>query len=295
MARPLAHIAAHAYTACIMKIGYSYDLQVTDLNRESIILDALALGQIALPVAEAHSAQIGDMLTVFVHSDVDGTAVATCKQPLVCRDQCSSLKVVDITNAGAFMDWGLDKNLLMPFAEQRRPVEIGRYESVLVYLDNSGRLAASSRLDHHLPETVDDFQPWQPVSLLIYQRTDLGLKAVVDNRALGLLYKDEIFQSIRVGEIHKGYIKRLRHDGRIDLSLQPPSKQLQPDLTDNIIAYLQQNDGVCDLNDKSSPEAIQALFKVSKKNFKKALSTLYRERKIVIEPNRIVLPDNEPS
>ncbi len=293
MTRPLAHIAAQAYTACIMQIGYSYDLQVTDLNRESIILDALTLGLVALPVAEANSAQIGDTLNVFIHSDVDGTAVATCKQPLARRDQCASLKVVDITNAGAFKDWGLDKNLLMPFAEQRRPVEIGRYESVLVYLDNSGRLAASSRLDHHLPETVDDFQPWQPVSLFIYQRTDLGLKAVVDNRALGLLYKDEIFQSIRVGESHKGYIKRLRHDGRIDLSLQPPSKQLQPDLADNIITYLQQNDGVCDLSDKSSPEAIQAIFKVSKKNFKKALSTLYRERKIVIEPDRIVLPDSE--
>ena len=276
-----------------MQIGYSYDLQVTDLNRESIILDARTLGPVALPIAEANSAKVGDTLNVFIHSGVDGTAVATCKQPLASRDQCASLKVVDITNAGAFMDWGLDKNLLMPFAEQRRPVEIGRYECVLVYLDNSGRLAASSRLDHHLPETVDDFRPWQPVSLLIYQRTDLGLKAVVDNRALGLLYKDEIFQSIRVGESHKGYIKRLRHDGRIDLSLQPPSKQLQPDLTDNIITYLQQNNGVCELSDKSSPEAIQAIFKVSKKNFKKALSTLYRERKIVIEPDRIVLPDNE--
>ena len=273
-----------------MKIGYSYDLQVTDLNRESIILDARALGPVALPINEASSAQIGNTLTVFLHTDAEGKAVATCKQPLVARDQCASLKVVDITNAGAFMDWGLDKNLLMPFAEQRRPVEIGRYESVLVYMDNSGRLAATSRLDHHLPETVDDFRPWQSVSLLIYQRTDLGLKAVVDNRAVGLLYKDEIFQAIRVGETHTGYIKRLRHDGRIDLSLQPPSKQLQPDLTDNIITYLEQNEGVCELSDKSSPEAIQAIFKVSKKNFKKALSTLYRERKIVIEPDRIVLP-----
>jgi len=277
-----------------MQIGYSYDLQVIDLNRESIILDAHALGPVPLPISEANSAQIGDTLNVFIHSSATGQALATRKQPLALRDQCASLKIVDITNAGAFLDWGLDKNLLMPFAEQRRPVEIGRYESVLVYLDNSGRLAASSRLDHHLPETADDFRPWQSVSLLIYQRTDLGLKAVVDNRALGLLYKDEIFQSIRVGEIHAGFIKRLRHDGRIDLSLQPPSKQLQPDLADNIIAYLKQNDGVCELSDKSSPEAIQAIFKVSKKNFKKALSTLYRERRIVIESDKIVLPDTAP-
>ena len=274
-----------------MQIGFIYDLQVTDLNRDSIILDAAALGPVPLPVSEAQMAKIGDTLSVFLHSDAHGHAIATLKKPLALRGQCASLKVVDISNAGAFLDWGLDKNLLMPFAEQRRPVEIGRYESVLVYVDNSGRLAASSRLDHHLPETVDDFHPWQAVTLLIYQRTDLGFKAVVDNRAIGLLYKDEIFQSIRVGETHKAYVKRLRHDGRIDLSLQPPSKLLQPALTDSIISYLEQHGGSCGLSDKSSPEAIRAVFNVSKKNFKKALSTLYRERKIVIEPNKITLSD----
>jgi len=160
-------------------------------------------------------------------------------------------------------------------------------------MDNSGRLVASSRLDHHLPETASDYRPWQPVSLLIYQRTDLGLKAVVDNRALGLLYKDEIFKQVRVGESQTGFIKRLRHDGRIDLALQPPSKQLQPDLTEQIMAYLDENGGVCTLNDKSTPEAIQAKFQVSKKNFKKALSTLYRERRIVIHSDRITLPDEK--
>jgi predicted RNA-binding protein (virulence factor B family) len=187
------------------------------------------------------------------------------------------------------MDWGLSKNLLLPFAEQRRPLEIGRHESVLVYVDNSGRLAATSRLDHHMPETSDDFKPWQSVSLLIFQRTDLGLKAVIDNRALGLLYKDEIFQTIRVGETHEGFIKRLRHDGRIALTLQPRSKELTPELSARIVSFLEDNDGVCELSDKSSPEAIQATFQVSKKNFKKALSSLYRDRKILIFPDRIEL------
>jgi len=172
------------------------------------------------------------------------------------------------------------------------PFTFSFHESVLVYLDNSGRLAASSRIDHHLPETATDYRPWQAVSLLIYQRTDLGLKAVVDNRAIGLLYKDEVFKAVRVGETHSGFVKRLRHDGRIDLALQPQSKQLQPDLTETVIAYLTDNDGVCNLSDKSSPEAIQAVFQVSKKNFKKALSTLYRERRIVIEPDRITLASN---
>lgn len=270
-------------------IGYTHTLTVLARHQSSVSLDGGELGELPLPAKEAGAAQVGDNIEAFVYTDSQGNPLATSRKPLVERDQCASLKIMDITNAGAFLDWGLEKNLLLPFAEQRRPAEVGRFESVLVYLDNSGRLAASSRLDHHLPETDTDFRPWQAVSLLIYQRTDLGLKAVVDNRALGLLYKDEIFKSVRVGDTQSGFIKRLRHDGRIDLALQPPSKQLQPDLTEEIMAYLKEHDGVCSLSDKSPPEAIQATFQVSKKNFKKALSTLYKQRRIMIDTDQITL------
>lgn len=271
------------------KIGHTAELTILEANRESTTLDGGDLGPVKLDLNETSTAEAGEKLHVFLYTDAQGKPVATTKVPLVQRGQCASLKVVDITNAGAFMDWGLSKNLLLPFAEQRRPLEIGRHESVLVYLDNSGRLAATSRLDHHMPETADDFKPWQAVSLLIFQRTDLGLKAVIDNRALGLLYKDEIFQAIRVGDRHEGFVKRVRHDGRIDLTLQPRSKELNPELSARIVAFLENNDGVCELSDKSSPEAIQAIFHVSKKNFKKALSSLYRDRKILIFPDRIEL------
>ncbi len=273
----------------MLEIGYTSELLVNEVNRESITLEGHELGPVLMNTSEAPLAAPGDTLEVFLYNNGAGDPIATMTMPMVQRGQCASLKVVDITNAGAFLDWGLSKNLLLPFAEQRRPLEIGRHESVLVYKDNSGRLAASSRLDHHLPEIVDDLKPWQSVSLLIFQRTDLGLKAVVDNRAVGLLYKDEIFQAIRVGELHTGYVKRLRHDGRIDLTLQPRSKELAPELSARIVTYLQDNDGRCELCDKSSPEAIQAIFQVSKKNFKKAISALYRERKIVIHPDHIEL------
>lgn len=276
-----------------MQIGYTYTMPVLERHQNTLTLDGGELGMLPLPAKEGGTAQVGDTLKAFIFTDSTGRPLATTRLPMAERDQCASLKVMDITNAGAFLDWGLEKNLLLPFAEQRRPVEVGRYESVLVYLDNSSRLAATSRLDHHLPEIATDYRPWQPVTLHIYQRTDLGLKAVVDNKALGLLYKDEIFKQVRVGETHNGFIKRLRHDGRIDLALQPPSDQLQPDLTEQIIAHLIDNDGVCNLSDKSSPEAIQATFQVSKKNFKKALSTLYRERRIVIESDRITLPEEQ--
>lgn len=273
----------------MLDIGYSSELLVKEVDRERIVLDGQHLGPVTMEASEAPQAEAGDTLSVFLLSDGRGAPVATIGKPLVQRGQCASLKVVDITNAGAFLDWGISKNLLLPFAEQRRPLEIGRFESVLVYLDNSGRLAASSRLDHHLPETVDDLKPWQAVSLLIFQRTDLGLKAVVDNRAIGLLYKDEIFQSIRVGENHSGFVKRLRHDGRIDLTLQPRAKEIKPELSARILTFLENNNGICHLSDKSSPEAIQAVFQVSKKNFKKAISGLYRERKIVIYADHIAL------
>lgn len=274
------------------EIGHTAELTVLESNRESTLLDGGNLGPVKLDLNETSTATVGDKLTVFLFTDAQGKPVATTTMPKVQRGQCASLKVVDITNAGAFLDWGLSKNLLLPFAEQRRPLEIGRHESVLVYVDNSGRLAATSKLDSHMPETAEDFRPWQPVSLLIFQRTDLGVKAVIDNRALGLLYKDEIFKAIRVGETHEGFIKRVRHDGRIDLTLQPRSKELKPELSARIMTFLNDNDGVCELCDKSSPEAIQAVFQVSKKNFKKALSSLYRERKIVILPDRIELASN---
>jgi len=269
------------------EIGHTAELIVLEANRESTKLDGGILGPVKLDLNETSTAEVGEKLRVFLFTDAQGKPVATTTMPHVQRGQCASLKVVDITNAGAFMDWGLSKNLLLPFAEQRRPLEIGRHESVLVYIDNSGRLAATSRLDHHIPETADDFKPWQSVSLLVFQRTDLGFKAVIDNRALGLLYKDEIFQAIRVGETHQGYIKRVRHDGRIDLTLQPRSTELNPELSARIMTFLEENNGICELSDKSTPEAIQATFQVSKKNFKKALSSLYRDRKILILPDRI--------
>ena len=268
-------------------------LSVSSRQQTTLYLDGKNLGPIPLPLKEAGNCQEGDSLAVFLYTDSNGEPLATTREPFVQKGQCASLKVTDITNAGAFLDWGLEKNLLLPFAEQRRPLESGRHECVLVYMDNSGRLAASSRLDHHLPETANDYRPWQSASLLLYQRTDLGIKAVVDNRAIGLLYKDEIFKSVRLGETHTGFIKRLRQDGRIDLALQPPGKQMQPDLTEEIMAYLNDNNGVCMLSDKSSPEAIQAIFQVSKKNYKKAISTLYKQRRILITPDRITLPDIE--
>ncbi|PID61623.1 MAG: GntR family transcriptional regulator [Gammaproteobacteria bacterium] len=211
--------------------------------------------------------------------------------PLLQPGECGSLRVVDINDNGVWLDQGLPEDLFMPWAEQRRPREIGQYETVLVYRDNSGRLAASSRIDHHLDDRPAGFQPWDKVSLLVFQRTDLGFKAVIDNRAIGLLYKDEVFRTLRVGQRVPGYVKRIREDGRIDLSLQPRSRELTDQLERQVLERLTEHGGRLDLSDGSPPEAIREAFGTSKKAFKRALSSLYKSRRIVIERDHIRLPD----
>jgi len=276
-----------------MIIGYSHLLPVSAVEPEQIWVRHHQIGEISLPYDDAPDSKVGHELYVFIYTDTDGNPVGTTKQPVAKLGQCACLKVSSITNAGAFLDWGIAKELLLPFAEQRRPLEEGSKESILVYLDNSGRLAASSRLDHHLPDTDDNFSAWQQVSLLVYQRTDLGFKAVVDNRAIGLLYKDEIFQTIKIGQTLTGYVKRLREDHKLDLALQPPAQDVKETLSKIIIEHMENHNGECLLTDKSDPQDIYNTFQVSKKNFKRAISSLYKQRLIVIEADRLTLANNE--
>jgi len=272
-----------------MIIGQTHRLRVARTDPDTIWLEHADAGEIPMPFDDAPQCKVDEILSVFIYADNRSQPVATTKTPVVMPGNCACLKVRSVTDLGAFLEWGIAKDLFLPFNEQRRPVQEGAKECVLVYIDNSGRLAASSRLDKHLAQNDKDFKAWQAVSLLIYQRTDLGFKAVVDNRAIGLLYKDEIFQKVKPGQSINGFIKRLRADKRIDLALQPPSEQVKDTLGDDILQYLNTHHGVCTLTDKSPPEQIYDTFGVSKKNFKRALSSLYKRRIISIEPDRIVL------
>jgi len=276
-----------------MIIGNTHLLPITSIEPEQIWVRHPQIGEVPLPYDDAPGSHVGQELNVFIYTDARANPVGTTAQPLAKLAECASLKVTSITDAGAFLHWGIAKELLLPFAEQRRPLEVGSKESILVYLDNSGRLAATSRLDHHLPDTDENFSAWQQVSLLVYQRTDLGFKAVVDNRAIGLLYNDEIFQTIKIGQQVTGFVKRLRQDHKLDLALQPPAQDVKATLSDIILEYMANHNGECLLTDKSEPQAIYNTFQVSKKNYKRALSSLYKQRLIVIEPNRIVLTKDE--
>ena len=239
----------------------------------------------------APEAKPGDELDAFIYTDSQGQPVASLKTPLATIYQCANLKVSSLAEGGAFLQWGIEKELLLPFAEQRRPLLPDQYECVTVYLDNSGRLAASSKLDLRLPDTSEILRQGQEVTLLVYQKTDLGFKAVINNHARGLIFKDEIFSPIKPGQTVTGYIKRIRDDGRFDLTLRKRDNNSQQALTDTILKHLAANGGTSSLHDKSPPEEIYATFNVSKKEFKKALSTLYKQRKISISADSVSLSE----
>ncbi|RYG01015.1 MAG: GntR family transcriptional regulator, partial [Chitinophagaceae bacterium] len=234
--------------------------------------------------------KIGDELDVFIYLDSEDCIIATTLTPKVMVGQCAHLEVKEINAVGAFLDWGLPKDLLVPYNEQHKPMEAGRSYVVCVYLDqHTQRITASSRLNHHLEERANGFKVQQEVSLLISGRSDLGFKAVINHTHLGLIFRDDAPRTLLYGEHLKGFIKEIRPDRKIGLSLQPVLSKLRDELTEVILDFLKSNDGSSTITDKSEPEEIYRQYKVSKGVYKNALSKLYKERKILITKEKITL------
>lgn len=275
----------------MVDIGKMNNLQVVKSLDHGIYLDGEDLGEILMPSRYVpENCEVGDSLEVFIYLDSADLLLATTETPYAMIGECAYLKVVDVNQAGAFMDWGLPKDLLVPYGEQISPLKIGQSYTVFVYLDeNTNRIAATQKLDSRLSEEAQYFKPGQAVDLLIFGKTDLGYKAVINNTHIGLIYKNEVFQTLTHGEILKGYIKDIRPDRRIDLCLQLPGKDARDDLNTRILNHLKKNDGESTLTDKSSPDDIYQCFAVSKKNFKKAIGMLYKKRLIRIEEDKITL------
>ena len=239
---------------------------------------------------EPEDCKVGDLLKVFIYFDSEDRIIATNETPLAQVDECAYLKVVDVNKVGAFLDMGLMKDLFVPFAEQETRMQLGESYVVYVYLDEySGRMMASSKLDKFLLETSHYHKEGQEVDLLIYAETDLGYKAVMGTNYLGLLYTNEIFQPLKLGDRVTGYIKGVRSDKKIDLTLQLPSEKTRSDLANQIIEYIKEQGGSALITDKSPPEIIYQQFKVSKKTYKKALGALYKRKMILIEKDKISL------
>jgi hypothetical protein len=256
-----------------------------------LYLDGGKYGDILLPrqYADANTA-IGDSIEVFIHLDSEDRIVATTLKPKAVVGECAYLKVVQVNRIGAFMDWGLPKDLLVPYSQQQKPMQKGYSYTVYLYVDElSERIAASSLLEDFVCEAPDQLRPNQAVDLMIYAKSDLGFKAVIDGRYLGQLFENEVFRPLHYGEKLPGFIKRVRPDGKIDLILQRANTLTRTSLAESILQHLNDNDGVSTLTDKSPPDSIYSAYGVSKAAYKKALGALYKNKQIRIEKHQITL------
>ena len=238
-----------------------------------------------LPVSH----QADESLDVFVYVDTEGHLAATTRIPAAQVDEIAWLPVVSVNYVGAFLDWGLPKDLLVPFGEQHLEMAVGQSYLVRLFLDDKSRVLATTKINRYLSETSADFKEGEKVSLIIADQTNLGVKAIINHTHWGMLYHNELFQAVHTGQQLDGYIKQIRDDLKIDLTLyQEAYKQVSP-LTDIILAAMAENGGELMLSDKSPPEAIYAAFGVSKKVFKQAIGALYKDQKIILDKTAIKL------
>jgi uncharacterized protein len=275
----------------MVKLGKLNDLSVIDMDPSGAYFDGGDEGDILLPRTEIPSGcEIGTKLEVFVYLDSEDLLTATLKRPLAMVGEFALLKVVSIEKVGAFLDWGLPKDLLLPFAEQTRDLRIGDDVIVFLYLDKSDRISASMRLQRHVQKDTSTYQAGQEVDLMIAAKTDLGFKAIVNGAHFGVLYEDEVFQTLHYGEKLKGFIKLVRPDGKLDLALtRSGHKAAKDEIAPKILELLKAEGGYLPINDKTSAEEIHELFGVSKKKFKIALGGLYKQRLIKVEDDGIRL------
>lgn len=230
------------------------------------------------------------LLEVFCYLDSQERPVATTLRPKVVRGDFAYLQVVEVSAYGAFMDWGLEKHLFVPFREQALRMQAGKRYIVHCYLDETTfRLAASSRIHRFFSKEVIDFEVNTEVDLLVSRATPLGWEVIVDNQYQGLVFANEVFTPIGVGDRRRGYIKAIRADRKLDIALQPLGSQMLEPTAQHILEKLREHHGFLALHDKSSPEAIKQTVQLSKKAFKKGIGVLYRQRKIAIKDDGIYL------
>ncbi|WP_207062742.1 S1 RNA-binding domain-containing protein [Motiliproteus sp. SC1-56] len=274
-------------------IGTFNTLPVVKERAFGLYLDAGPLGEVLLPQRYVPAGtQVGDQLEVFIYLDSEDCPIATTERPAAQVGEFAYLPVVSKGPVGAFLGWGLSKDLLLPFAEQKGRVEAGGHCLVRIYLDNSNRLAASMRWNRYLDQTPPRYHAHQPVDLIIAQRTELGYKAIVNHRHWGLIHHSDVQRPLHTGQSLSGYIKRQRPDGKLDLVLRQPGFAEVKQLTETIIEALEEAGGYLPCNDRSDPAEIRQRFDTSKKQFKSALGVLYRQRRISLESDGIRLnPD----
>ncbi len=273
----------------MVEIGKINVLEVVRETENGVYLNGEEHGEILMPqkfvtseVKEEKQAE------VFIYSDSEDRLVATTEKPLAMVGEFSFLKVIAVSRFGAFLDWGLPKDLLVPFSEQRAKMQEGGTYLVYIYLDyQTNRIAASAKIDKFLDNTPPEYNTGDEVDIIISEETDLGFKAIVNNEHWGILYKNQIFKTIEPGEKRRAFINKVRDDDKIDLLLEKPGYEKVDAISQTILTFLDENRGFIALTDKSSPDMIQSMLGISKKNFKKAIGNLYKKRLIEFKSDGI--------
>jgi len=264
------------------EIGKFNTLEILRETDNGVYLDGGEHGEILMPrkYVEEEMKEQGTA-EVFVYTDSEDRLVATTEKPLATVGEFARLTVKATAKFGAFLDWGLAKDLLVPFSEQRSKMQEGNSYWVYVYLDLlTNRVVASAKLHKFLDNTPPEYTKGQEVSLIILEETDLGYKAIINQEHTGMLYKNQVFRQLEIGSQTKGYIAKIRNDEKIDLMLEEPGYEKVDSISEKILTALEASGGFMAVSDKSSPEMIKAMFGISKKNFKKAIGGLYKKRLI---------------
>lgn len=272
----------------MIKLYHTNTLTITDITEYSVYADGGAYGD--LPLRDVpENLQIDDTIEAFVYVDGEDEVVATMAKAYAGLGDCAYLEVVSNSDRGTYLNWGLPKDLLLPLSEQVGSLREGGFCVVYIYQDARHRPIASMKLHKHLDEDCGDLKVNDEVDLMIAGKSDLGFKAIINNEQLGLLYHEELSQPLKIGARMKGWVSKIRDDGKINVNINRLNTEARDDLEETILAQLQDNGGRLNLSDKSSPDLIYQRFQVSKKNFKRALGALYKKRLIHISPEFIEL------
>ena len=274
----------------MIQLGRMNSLSIIKIDEKGAWLDADDLGHVFVPQSQLPEAiKVGSTLAVFPYLDGDSELVISVDKPLAQVGEFAGMKVISASRIGAFLDWGLKKDLFVPANEQAKPMQTGHTYVVYVYLDRESRPTATSRLDHYLSIEMPRYEPWEEVDLLICEQTDLGYKVIVNKKFWGLIFYNEIFTTVKIGQRTKGYIKKIHEDGKLDVTLNKPGLARKDEAGEKILARLQKQGGFLPVGDKSSPELIYSQFSMSKGTFKKAIGGLFKQGLITIEDGGIRL------
>lgn len=269
----------------MMQLGKRNDMTVLREVDFGVYLDGGDLGDVLLPRRYVpQGCKVGDVINVFLYLDQEERLIATTEHPLIEVGKIAYLEVKWVNQFGAFLDWGLMKDLFCPFREQKMRMVQGRSYIVYCYIDNlTHRIVATAKIEKFLSKERPPYHHGDIVDILIQQKTELGFKAVVEGQYSGQIYQNELFRDMHTGDQMQAFVKNVREDGKIDLILQEHGKKHVMDFEDQLLQYIQEHDGCCPFHDKSLAEDIYAEFQVSKKTFKKAVGGLYKKNLITIE------------